>query len=733
MLWEPTATLNHFLFLRLPFFFSHSSPHRRCSLGGDLLLCDGCNQSFHIDCLGFDECPEEETWFCDDCVEERAPRSINPSIQTFDDFIRLISQAQNILVISGAGISVTAGIPDFRSEMGLYRMLRHIDLGLTQEDFDGGFCSEDLFGMDFFRKNPRPFYRFFQTMVTKTNSVDPTPMHYFLKELQNRGKLLRVFTQNIDMLEQKVGLDEDKVVACHGSAEKFACLCCKATVSGTAIIEKMVLEASLSQESTQETQTESRDKKSFYVPKCSEFIPSSLPPYSPTASGMGFLTASLQQSHITSPPPSFGPSPCSACVGRFRKKFRNASLAHAASGHGGHFSGFGDFSDDSDDSGVEDGGAHRHHVDDGNVPCQGVLKPDIIFFGEQLPEKVFTKIAEDTRACDLVLVMGTSMKVSPVAAFPSLIPKRVPLLNINRDWVELRPHIGHFDAQFQGSSDTFALKAAQSLGWELSFAPKTEPFPSTRPLLDQEEQPSSPWQNQTLSREDVGLNAVKDFYSGVVPNWVLNSMDNCEIPNTLHDIAIANSNLTLASGVSTNTQDTTHDEETITHAQTSIKSEEEKDDSRLNEHHHSEVEFGLFLQFLRENRGVVTENLDQYAAGDIESLLKEFCRPADPSTALRLHIDLYRESILELAKQKQQETLTLRKKALQDGNQENSNSHSATVTATLGSVNADIRVRSTENSEGEEKVQRLDDQNRQDHQQQASFVILSDIKRVRKE
>lgn len=110
----------------------------------------------------------------------------------------LLSEKKNIVVLVGAGISVSCGIPDFRSSQGLYNTLRceEIDENLTS--------AEDLFHWDFFEENPAPFYKFaaFNNLFVPRK---PSTSHLFLKLLEDQSMLLRVYTQNIDGLEEYAG------------------------------------------------------------------------------------------------------------------------------------------------------------------------------------------------------------------------------------------------------------------------------------------------------------------------------------------------------------------------------------------------------------------------------------------------------------------------------------------------------------------------------------------------
>ena len=118
----------------------------------------------------------------------------------------LSGAAQNVVVLVGAGISVSAGIPDFRSPgTGLYANLQKYDLPTP----------ESIFDLQYFTSHPDAFYKLASEIWP--DNFTPTPTHYFLKRLQDHGVLLRVYTQNIDSLETAAGVDPAKVVAVHGN------------------------------------------------------------------------------------------------------------------------------------------------------------------------------------------------------------------------------------------------------------------------------------------------------------------------------------------------------------------------------------------------------------------------------------------------------------------------------------------------------------------------------------
>jgi NAD-dependent histone deacetylase SIR2 len=107
---------------------------------------------------------------------------------------------------TGAGISTSAGIPDFRSpDTGLYANLARLNLPYAEAVFD----------ISYFRNNPLPFYTLAQELYP--GKYRPTITHSFIRLLVEKGLLLKLFTQNIDCLEREAGVPEDLIVEAHGS------------------------------------------------------------------------------------------------------------------------------------------------------------------------------------------------------------------------------------------------------------------------------------------------------------------------------------------------------------------------------------------------------------------------------------------------------------------------------------------------------------------------------------
>ena len=113
-------------------------------------------------------------------------------------------------------ISTSLGIPDFRSkDTGLYAQLAYLGLNDPQE----------VFNIELFREDPTIFYSVAKDILPTTNKFSPT--HAFIRLLQDKGKLLTNYTQNIDNLEGFAGISPEKLIQCHGSFATATCQACK--------------------------------------------------------------------------------------------------------------------------------------------------------------------------------------------------------------------------------------------------------------------------------------------------------------------------------------------------------------------------------------------------------------------------------------------------------------------------------------------------------------------------
>lgn len=121
-----------------------------------------------------------------------------------------IETSDNIVFFGGAGVSTESGIPDFRSEDGLYRQQYQ-------------YPPETIISHSFYQRNPEEFYRFYKSRMI-FRDAKPNAAHLALARLEQSGKLKSVITQNIDGLHQAAGSKEVREL--HGSIHRNYCVRC---------------------------------------------------------------------------------------------------------------------------------------------------------------------------------------------------------------------------------------------------------------------------------------------------------------------------------------------------------------------------------------------------------------------------------------------------------------------------------------------------------------------------
>ncbi|CCF58810.1 hypothetical protein KAFR_0F02130 [Kazachstania africana CBS 2517] len=278
------------------------------------------------------------------------------SFNRIEDLVTKLHSASNIIVLTGAGVSTSLGIPDFRSSEGFYSQIKYLGLDDPQE----------VFSYDHFMRDPSIFYSIAKMVLPPENMY--SPLHSFIKMLHDKGKLLRNYTQNIDNLESYAGIPPERLIQCHGSFATASCVTCHFQLPGEKIFKKI---------------------RNVEVPLC---------PY---------------------------------CYDR-RKEYFPTNEPNA--------------------------------TNISNVPrSYGVIKPDITFFGEALPSKFHKSIRHDLTQCDLLICIGTSLKVAPVSEIVNMLPAHVPQVLINRDPVK---HTD-FDLSLLGYCDDIASAITQKCGWDI--------------------------------------------------------------------------------------------------------------------------------------------------------------------------------------------------------------------------------------------------------------------------
>lgn len=129
-----------------------------------------------------------------------------------EELKKLIDDSENIVFFGGAGVSTESGIPDFRSEKGLYH---------AREVY--GYSPESMLSHTFYESKRRLFYKYYKENLIYEDA-EPNEAHRTLAKLEEDGKLKAIITQNIDGLHQKAG--SKRVYELHGSVLKNFCERC---------------------------------------------------------------------------------------------------------------------------------------------------------------------------------------------------------------------------------------------------------------------------------------------------------------------------------------------------------------------------------------------------------------------------------------------------------------------------------------------------------------------------
>ena len=142
--------------------------------------------------------------------------------QQYQQLSDIISDSDNIVFFTGAGVSVASGIPDFRS-MG----------GLFDEISGDGYSPEYLLSINHLEDDPDSFINFYKKRLLLADK-SPNTVHEFISRLEQSGQSGGVITQNIDGLHRDAG--SQNVDELHGSLNEFYCMECKKTYHKTEIM-----------------------------------------------------------------------------------------------------------------------------------------------------------------------------------------------------------------------------------------------------------------------------------------------------------------------------------------------------------------------------------------------------------------------------------------------------------------------------------------------------------------
>jgi NAD-dependent deacetylase len=133
----------------------------------------------------------------------------------------LIRERQPCVVLTGAGISTESGIPDFRSDTGIWADVDPFEVASIRA----------------FHRDPGRVWDFYRRRIATLRDTEPNTGHYALAELERRGLVQAVVTQNIDTLHTRAGSRD--VVEVHGSIRSAQCLGCLWTEPAEAVLEQL--------------------------------------------------------------------------------------------------------------------------------------------------------------------------------------------------------------------------------------------------------------------------------------------------------------------------------------------------------------------------------------------------------------------------------------------------------------------------------------------------------------
>ena len=219
----------------------------------------------------------------------------------------------------------------------------------------------------------------------------PTPTHHFIRLLERKGLLLRCFTQNIDGLERVAGISPERIVEAHGSFADAHCVACRRQHGIRWWRERI----------------EAGD-----IPRCEAVLEVKPPPPAPSETDVEALRRKLEEATLKRKEDIFSLANQMA-VARAKREVEQAEeqmvqapLARA-----------------------------KWEAEPKSYTCEGLVKPDIVFFGEGLPPRFSYLAARDGAGADLLIVMGTSLQVMPFAGIIGRVGPLCPRLLVNREAV----------------------------------------------------------------------------------------------------------------------------------------------------------------------------------------------------------------------------------------------------------------------------------------------------------
>lgn len=349
---------------------------------------------------------------------------------------------RKITFLVGAGISVAAGIPDFRSpKTGLYAQVKAMGLPIP----------EDIFNLECFLEDPHPFYTIAKQFLMY--QAQPVLAHLFMKKLFDMKCLHMVYTQNIDSLELDAGIPIKKIIQAHGHMRSAHCCKCKMAVE-IQIFYDNVLQDMIGY--CHQCHPD-RHPVNTLIPDIIEAQVKS----PPSCSSDALDTTTLDQPEATETVPAVEEEEekeketedTSIKDTTHPSRLQRASKTTAFTSYASYFA----------DQSPSDKNKNKKKHSTTITPTIGLIKPDIIFFGEKLPNLCISKLI----VSDIIIVMGTSLKVKPFSELIKHIPETVPIIVINRDLPKViqDDHPNHLF--LPGDIQETIQSIIQEIGWSI--------------------------------------------------------------------------------------------------------------------------------------------------------------------------------------------------------------------------------------------------------------------------
>lgn len=370
----------------------------------------------------------------------------------------LISKSKKIMVLTGAGISCNAGIPDFRSDNGLYKKK------LKESESRVTIKGKEMFDISVYRslETIRAFNRFIFELYTQISQSAPTTTHGFIKKLQDKNKLIKCYTQNIDGLERECGLSTEfscdewnstDVIQLHGDLHQLCCNSCKHNYRWDEIYDeegRVRFQRGANSEEEEEDEEEEEEEEEGSNAELMQLSQNTT--VSSDSVDSTFSMREVDRKSVS--------SVCELDA----KDVDRRGVGLGAVAHGGH-------EDEDDDAGIIEcprcTANYESRVRLGKRSLEssiGIIRPNIVLYGEEHPysEKFARNLNKDlNRRPNMLLIFGTSLKVAGVKNLVKKMSKKIHenerglVVLVNKEPISNSFWRNHIDYQIVSDCDAF--------------------------------------------------------------------------------------------------------------------------------------------------------------------------------------------------------------------------------------------------------------------------------------